>query len=118
MKTVSALDVRRRFGQLLDEAAAGERIVIERGGIPLAALVPLGDLAAADPAAAAKRELAALSEIRRLVSEAPQAPPGWDATSAVRADRDRDRTGSREPASSRPPGRNPPAPSGPAGRGS
>lgn len=91
MKTVSALEVRRRFGQLLDEAAAGERIVIERAGMPLAALVPLSDLADADPAAVVGRQLAALAEIRRLVAEAPPAPPGWDANAAVRADRDRDR---------------------------
>jgi prevent-host-death family protein len=90
MKTVSALDVRRHFGQLLDEAAAGERIVIERAGIPLAALVPLSDLADADPARAAERQLAALAEIRRLVAEAPPAPPGWNAAAFVRADRDRD----------------------------
>ena len=90
MKTVSALDVRRRFGQLLDEAAAGERIVIERGGIPLAALVPLSDLADTDPARAAEREIAALAEIRRLVAEAPPAPPRWNAAAFVRADRARD----------------------------
>jgi prevent-host-death family protein len=95
MKTVSALDVRRRFGQLLDEAAAGERIVIERAGIPLAALVPLSDLADSDPARAAERQLAALAEIRRLVAEAPPAPPGWEAARFVRSDRDRDGKASR-----------------------
>jgi prevent-host-death family protein len=100
VKTVSALDVRRRFGQLLDEAAAGERIVIERAGMPLAALVPLSDLAEADPRAAAARELAALAEIRRLVAEAPAAPERWDSAAAVRADRDshRDRDPAGEPA--------------------
>jgi prevent-host-death family protein len=91
VKTVSALDVRRRFGQLLDEAAAGERIVIERAGIPLAALVPLGDLAGSDPGRVAERQLAALAEVRRLVAEAPPAPAGWDAARFVRSDRDRDR---------------------------
>ena len=91
MKTVSALDVRRRFGQLLDEAAAGERIVIERAGIPLAALVPLSDLADANPTAVVGRQLAALAEIRRLVAEAPPGPRGWSATAAIRGDRDRDR---------------------------
>lgn len=93
MKTVSALDVRRRFGQLLDEAAAGERIVIERAGIPLAALVPLGDLVGSDPVRAGERQLAALAEIRRLVAEAPPAPAGWDAARFVRIDRDRDDVG-------------------------
>jgi prevent-host-death family protein len=97
MKTVSALDVRRKFGQLLDEAAAGERIVIERAGIPLAALVPLADLADADPGAIAGRQLAALAEIRRLVAEAPPAPAGWDAGAAVRAGRARDAPGARPP---------------------
>jgi prevent-host-death family protein len=103
MKTVSALDVRRRFGQLLDEAAAGERIVIERAGIPLAALVPLSDLAGSDPARAAERHLAALAEVRRLVAEAPIAPAGWDAARFVRSDRDRDDAGRAGPA----PGANP-----------
>jgi prevent-host-death family protein len=98
VKTVSALDVRRRFGQLLDEAAAGERIVIERAGTALAALVPLSDLAEADPRTAAARELAALAEIRRLVAEAPAAPAGWDSAAAVRADRDRARDGQTAPA--------------------
>jgi prevent-host-death family protein len=94
VKTVSALDVRRRFGQLLDEAAAGERIVIERAGIPLAALVPLTDLADSDPARARERQLAALAETRRLVAEAPPAPRGWDAGRFLRRDRDRDATSS------------------------
>ena len=97
VKTVSALDVRRRFGQLLDEAAAGERIVIERAGIPLAALVPLSDLAGSDPGRAAERQLAALAEIRRLVAEAPPAPAGWDAARFVRTDRDRDDAGRTRP---------------------
>ena len=99
VKTVSALDVRRHFGQLLDEAAAGERIVIERAGIPLAALVPLADLADADPARAAARQIAALAEIRRLVAEAPPAPDGWNATGLVRQDRDRDGKSGRGAAS-------------------
>jgi len=107
MKTVSALEVRRRFGQLLDEAAAGERIVIERAGIPLAALVPLGDLAGTDPGRAAERQLAALAEIRRLVAEAPPAPAGWDAARFMRSDRDRDDPGRTEPAAAADPARDP-----------
>ena len=107
MKTVSALDVRRRFGQLLDEAAAGERIVIERAGIPLAALVPLGDLAGTDPGRVAERQLAALADIRRLVAEAPPAPAGWDAARFMRSDRDRDDPGRTEPAAAADPARDP-----------
>lgn len=89
VKTVTALDVRRHFGRLLDEAAAGERIVIERAGTPLAALVSVRDLAAIAPERAVERGLAALDEIRLLAAEAPPAPAGWRADAFVRADRRR-----------------------------
>ncbi len=90
MKTVSALDVRKRFGQILDEAGRGERIVIERAGQPIAALVPLSDLAAVDPEQKRARQLAALDELRRLARETDELypMPGFDAVAAVRADRD------------------------------
>jgi prevent-host-death family protein len=39
MKTVTAMDLRKRLGQMLDAAAAGEQIVIERDGRPMAVLV-------------------------------------------------------------------------------
>ena len=91
VRTVTALEVRRRFGQLLDEASAGERIVIERAGTPLAALVPLRDLEQVDPGRAVVRQLAALDEIRRLVAESPPAPTGWDPVAFVRRDRTRAR---------------------------
>jgi prevent-host-death family protein len=65
VKTVSALDVRKRFGQLLDEAAAGERLLIERAGQPIAALVPLSDLAALDPDRHRRERLKAIDEIVR-----------------------------------------------------
>ncbi len=86
MKTVTALDLRRHVGQLLDEASAGERIVIERAGQPLCALVPLRDLEATDPAAKLKRQLAALDELRRLARRYP-APEGFDAVDEVREGR-------------------------------
>jgi prevent-host-death family protein len=87
MKTVSALDVRKHFGQLLDEAAAGERIIIERAGQPRAALVPLEDLQHVDPDLRLARQKAALEEIRRMARMRP-APPGFDAASAIRQMRD------------------------------
>jgi len=90
MKTVSALDVRRGLGRFLDEAAAGERIVIERAGIPLAALVPLGDLRDRYPARVVEHQLAALADARRLVADAPPAPAGWNVTRFVHCDRHRD----------------------------
>jgi prevent-host-death family protein len=87
VKTVSALDVRKHFGQLLDEAAAGERIIIERAGQPRAALVPLEDLEHVDPDRRLARQRAALDEIRRLARLHP-APPGFDAARAIREMRD------------------------------
>jgi prevent-host-death family protein len=87
MKTVSALDVRRRFGQLLDEAAAGERIVIERAGQPRAALVPLEDLEHLDPARALARKREALEMLGRMARLRP-AGAGFDAARTVRETRD------------------------------
>lgn len=66
MRTVSALDVRKKFGELLDEAAAGERLIIQRGGQPVAALVPLSDVAEHDPETIKQRRLKAIDDIRRM----------------------------------------------------
>ena len=41
MRVVSALQVRQKLGELLDAAAAGERIVIERDHKPIAVLGPV-----------------------------------------------------------------------------
>jgi len=71
MRTVSALEVRRRFGAILDEAAAGEQIVIERAGQPVAALVPLRDLYEVTPDARRRIRLDAIAEIKRLAHEYP-----------------------------------------------
>jgi prevent-host-death family protein len=40
MATYGVADAKRRFSELLDRVAAGERIVIERRGKPAGALVP------------------------------------------------------------------------------
>lgn len=87
MRTVSALDVRRRFGEVVDQAAAGERIVIERAGQPVAAIVPLSDLAEIDPDRRRGARLAALEEIRRTARRRPM-PAGFDAARTVRQQRD------------------------------
>jgi prevent-host-death family protein len=39
MRTVTAMDLRRRLGEILDAASAGEPITIERDGRPMAVLV-------------------------------------------------------------------------------
>ena len=86
MRTVTALDVRRRFGQIIDQAAAGERIVIERAGQPVAALVPLADLALVDPDRRRAARLAALDDIRQLARRRPF-PPGFDPVATLREQR-------------------------------
>lgn len=75
MRTISALDVRARFGQVLDEAAAGERFVVERAGLPVAAIVPLRDLEAVDPQRVRERRLAAVDELVRMRATGPRPRP-------------------------------------------
>lgn len=86
MRSVTALDVRRRFGEIVDQAAAGERIVIERAGQPIAALVPLSDLAQLDPERRMAERLAALDDIRRLARR--DSGPKVDAAKLIREQRD------------------------------
>ncbi|MBA2487787.1 MAG: type II toxin-antitoxin system Phd/YefM family antitoxin [Chloroflexi bacterium] len=86
MRTVTAVDVRKHFGQLLDEAASGERIVIERSGQPMAALVPLADLALVDPKERRALRLAALDDLRRIAAHRPL-PGDFDAAAALRTQR-------------------------------
>jgi prevent-host-death family protein len=71
MRTVSALDVRKRFGEIVDQAAAGERIVIERAGQPIAAIVPLADLDLVDPERRKAGRLAAIDAIERHARRHP-----------------------------------------------
>ncbi|MEO8208814.1 MAG: type II toxin-antitoxin system prevent-host-death family antitoxin [Chloroflexota bacterium] len=87
MRVMSALEVRAKFGQVIDEAAAGERIVVERAGQPIAAIVPLADLAALDPAAARQRRHAALGSIVRAAHLRRSGTP-IDVVAQVRAERD------------------------------
>jgi prevent-host-death family protein len=88
MRTISALEVRAKFGQVLDEAAAGERFVVERGGHAVAAIVPLEDLAAVDPEKMRARRLAALDELRRMGGVFRERYGPIDAAAAVRFERD------------------------------
>jgi prevent-host-death family protein len=39
-KTVSAMEARRKFGELLEDASRGDQIVIERAGRVMGVLVP------------------------------------------------------------------------------
>jgi prevent-host-death family protein len=49
MRTVSAMDMRKRLGEILDAASAGERILIERDHRPLAYLISVEDGQRLDP---------------------------------------------------------------------
>jgi prevent-host-death family protein len=71
MKTVSALEVRRSLGRILDEAAAGEQIVIERAGQPIAALIPMSDFHEVSVGTRRQRRLDAIAEIQRLARRYP-----------------------------------------------
>ena len=71
MRSVSALDVRKRFGQLLDEAAAGERLIIERAGQPVAALVPLSDVPELNREERIRRRREAIADIARMARQRP-----------------------------------------------
>ncbi len=83
MRTISALEVRAKFGQVLDEAAAGERFIVERAGAPVAAIVPLRDLELSDPAVIRARRLAAVDRLvaLRAADRRPRPSPedilGW-----------------------------------------
>ena len=94
MRTISAMDLRRRMGELLDRASAGERIVIERDHRPLAVLVPYEDgLKLEDaPEEARERALAALDRLeafaRRMAAEYPHLKDLPDAATLVREERE------------------------------
>ena len=82
------MDVRAKFGQILDEAAAGERFVVERAGVPVAAIVPLADLADADPEAVHARRLAAVEQLRQFGDRYRKLHGPVDAAALIRYERD------------------------------
>ncbi len=88
MRTITALEVRARFGQVLDEAAAGERFIVERAGAPVAAIVPLADLEASDPERVRERRLAAVDQLRRLGTRSRHRQGQPDGAALVRVERD------------------------------
>lgn len=97
MRTVSALELRKKLGQILDAASAGERIVIERDRVPLAMLVPYET--ARDPEGDALMEqrlqaLERLDEFRaRMAIEHPPQDDEPDAATVIRWERSRDDPG-------------------------
>jgi prevent-host-death family protein len=93
MRTISVMELRRRVGEILDRASAGEHILIERDRRPLAVLVPYEDaLRIQDPPdAAIARSLAALDRLeafaRRMAAERPAGEELRDAAQVVREER-------------------------------
>lgn len=87
------MDLRRRMGEILDQASAGEHIVVERGRRPLAVLVPFEDAMRLreSPADARARALAALDRLeafaRRMRTDDPAPNGAPDAASLVRQER-------------------------------
>ena len=86
------MDLRRRMGELLDRASAGERIVVERDRRPLAVLVPYEDALRLEesPESATARALAALDRLdayaRRMAAD-PEANDLPDAATLISHER-------------------------------
>ena len=87
------MDLRRRLGEILDRASAGERIVVERDRRPLAVLIPYEDAIRLEesPADARARALAALDRLeafaRHMADEHAQATEPAAAAIVVRDER-------------------------------
>lgn len=96
MRSVTAMALRARLGEILDAASAGERIVIERDHKPMALLVPYEDAARleTDEQERIKQSLEALDRLRefgrRLRREGLIPADAPDAATAIRLERDRD----------------------------
>lgn len=90
------MDMRKRLGEILDAASAGERILIERDHRPLAYLVSVeeGRRLGASTDETRRRRFAALDRLEVFAEEMakkyPPQPGDPDAATAVRMDRDRD----------------------------
>ncbi|MBA3779342.1 MAG: type II toxin-antitoxin system prevent-host-death family antitoxin [Chloroflexi bacterium] len=106
MRAITALHLRKKLGQVLDEAAAGERILIERDHRPLAVLVPYEEGARLEeslresPKERARRTLEALDALEaldrfreRMAREHPETLDRPDAVELLRLDRSRDEPG-------------------------
>ncbi len=93
MRVITALDLRKSLGSVLDQASAGERFVIERDHRPLAMLVSVedGHRLEDDVESRRARTVAAIARLQtlgeRIKDRVPNAP---DAVTAIRLERDRD----------------------------
>lgn len=92
------MDLRKHLGEILDQAAAGERIVIERDRRPMAVLLPYSVQAFTDETDEEREErvASALDSLRRLGERIrASSPDGPDAVTTIRMDRDHGHTPDR-----------------------
>ncbi len=89
------MDMRKRLGEILDAASAGERILIERDHRPVAYLISVEDAARLDPDGdeLIERRLAALDRLVALGAEwrekYPDPDEGLTAAEIIRRERDK-----------------------------
>jgi len=92
MRTVTALDVRKHLGELLDAASAGERILIERDHRPMAVLISVEEAEQLGESREErmKRVEEAMARLDALAKEmAERRPPGAPgAVESIRLDRE------------------------------
>jgi prevent-host-death family protein len=94
MRTVTAMDLRRHLGEILDAAAAGEPITVERDGRPMAVLVTPEAAANldGDQQARIQRGLAALDRLdefrERMASHHPELDDAPTTAEWIRQERD------------------------------
>jgi prevent-host-death family protein len=94
MRTISAMELRRKTGEWLDRASAGERIVIERDHRPMAVLVSWEDAARLNNNAddVLERRRAALRRLdafaKRMAIAHPPQPGDLNAEQSIRWERD------------------------------
>lgn len=94
MRTITAMDLRRKLGEWLDRASAGERIVVERDHRPMAMLVPYeeGQQLGENPEARTRRVDAALDRLAalgdRIRREHPEIADLPDSATLLREERE------------------------------
>lgn len=95
MRVVTPTDMRKRLGEILDSASAGERILIERDHKPIAWLISPEDGRRfdEDQEAQVARSLAALDRLRelshRLAVEFPAPDDGLTVAEWIQQERER-----------------------------
>jgi len=95
MRVVTPTDMRKRLGEILDAASAGERILIERDHKPIAWLISPEDGRKFDEEKEARiaRSLAALDRLdefsRRIAADYPAPDDGLTAAEWIQQERER-----------------------------